>query len=128
MRVYAFAIPCPSSGLADGRPWCEILAMARSKTGNNAFTGVFLVGLGIIACFDFWWPGIMFVIAAAIFVSALLDGQLADHILGLVVLLGIGTLGLMGKHHLNVGFPIWPILFIAIGLGYLVKTFWKRKV
>lgn len=102
--------------------------MASSKNGSQAFTGVFLVGLGIIACFDFWWPGIMFVIAAALLVSALMDGQLGHHLVGIAVLLGIGILGLLGKHHLNVGFPIWPILFIVIGLAYLVKTFWKRKV
>jgi len=23
-------------------------------------------------------------------------------------------------------FTIWPVLFIAIGLAYLAKTFWRR--
>jgi len=102
------------------------LPMARSKNGNHAFTGVFLVGLGVIALFNFWWPGIMFVIAVAMLVSALLDGRLAENLMGIAILLGIGIVGLLGKLHLNTGLTFWPVLFIVIGLAYLVKTFWKR--
>jgi hypothetical protein len=28
--------------------------------------------------------------------------------------------------HLGRELKFWPILFILIGAGYLVKTFWKR--
>ncbi len=100
--------------------------MASSKTASHAFTGVFLVGLGIIACFDFWWPGVMFVIAISMLVSSLLDGRLGENILGIVILLVIGVSGLWGKLHLDIGFPFWPVLLIAIGLVYLGRTFWKR--
>ncbi|HEY5791949.1 MAG TPA: hypothetical protein VIS74_01545 [Chthoniobacterales bacterium] len=100
--------------------------MARSITGNHAVTGVFMLGLGIIAFFELWGPGIMFVIAAAMLVSALVDGKLGENLMGILILLAIGVIGLLGKLHLEIGFPLGPILFIAIGLGYLVKTFWKR--
>jgi len=100
--------------------------MSRSITGNHAFTGVLLLGLGIIAFLEWWWPGIMFVIATAMLVSALVDGRLAENLMGILILAAIGVIGLLGKLHLDVGFPVWPILFIAIGIGYLVKTFWKR--
>ncbi len=101
--------------------------MARTKNGNHAFTGVFLVGLGIIALFNFWWPGIMFVIAVAMLVAALLDGRLGENLMGIAILLAIGVVGVLGKLHLNTGLTIWPILFIVIGLAYLAKTFWRRS-
>lgn len=100
--------------------------MSRSQTGNHAFTGVFLVGLGIVAWCDFWWPGILFVIAAAQLVAALLDGRLGENLLNIIILVAIGAVGLAGKLHFDVHIPFWPLLFIAIGLVYLVKTFWKR--
>lgn len=100
--------------------------MSRSISGNHAFTGVFLLGLGIIAFLEAWWPGIMFVIAAAMLVSALVDGRLAENVMAILILVAIGVIGLLGKLHLDIGVPFWPILFMAIGIGYLVKTFWKR--
>ncbi|HRJ70871.1 MAG TPA: hypothetical protein PLS03_01530 [Terrimicrobiaceae bacterium] len=100
--------------------------MARSKHGHEAFTGVFLLGLGIIACFDYWWPGIMFVIAASVLVSALIDGQLAHSLVTVAVLVGVGLIGVFGQLRLNIGFPLWPVLFMVIGLAFLTKTFWKR--
>ncbi len=100
--------------------------MARSKNGNHAFTGVFLVGLGIIALFDFWWPGIMLVIAVSMLVAALIDGRLGENIIGIGILLAIGVVGVLGKLHLGASIKFWPALFIIIGEAYLVKTFWKR--
>jgi|GEM_PF-2348050 len=101
--------------------------MARSKVGNHAFTGIFMVGLGIVSMFDDLWPGIMFVLAVAMLVSAMIDGNLGENIIGIAILLVLGVIGLWGKLHIETGFPIWPVLFIAIGLAYLVKTFWKPK-
>lgn len=104
--------------------------MARSISGNHAFTGVFLVGLGVIALFNFWWPGILFVIAAAMLVAALIDGRLGENLLGIAILLAIGTVGVLGKLHLDHligGVKLWPVLFIVIGGAYLAKTFWKRS-
>lgn len=100
--------------------------MARSSTGNHAFTGVFLVGLGIVAWCDFWWPGILFVIAAAQLAEALVEGRLGEHLLTIAILVAIGGVGLAGKLHFDMHIPFWPVLFIVIGLVYLVKTFWKR--
>lgn len=101
--------------------------MARSNFSSQASTGVFLVGLGIIAFFDYWWPGIMFVIAASTLVRALIDGRLADNIISIAVLTAIGLAGLWQKLHFHPGFSIWPIVVIAIGLGFLVRAFWKRE-
>lgn len=103
-----------------------LFGMSRSKSGSHAFTGVFLVGLGIVGWFDYWWPGIMFVIAVAMLVGSLLDGRLGENILTIAVLLAIGVFGLLGQLHLGHHVSLWPILFIAIGLVYLFKTFWKR--
>jgi len=106
------------------------MAMSRpnsANSANSAFTGVFLVGLGIIACFDYWWPGIMFVIAAAILVRSLVEGQLAANLMSIAILIAIGVVGLLGKLHLSISYSLWPIIFIAIGIVYLARTFWKRK-
>lgn len=70
----------------------------------------------------------MFVVAISLLVKALMEGQLAVNIIAIGVLVGIGVLGLLGKHHLNLGIPIWPAIFIILGVGYLVKTFWKRPL
>lgn len=101
--------------------------MANSRHGNHAFTGVFLVGLGIIALFDYWWPGIMFVIAVSVLVRALMEGRLGENLLSVAILLGIGIIGVLGQLHLGASIKLWPILFIMIGLAFLAKTFWKRS-
>ena len=36
-------------------------------------TGVFLIGLGVLWYFDFWWPGILFLIGLMIIVGALIS-------------------------------------------------------
>lgn len=97
----------------------------RSRSANHAFVGTFLVGLGLIGIFDYWWPGIMFVVAGAILVSSLLEGRLGHNLLSIAILVAIGLIGVVGQ--LDLGkVPFWEILFIAIGLAYLFKTFWKR--
>jgi hypothetical protein len=101
--------------------------MATTKHGNHAFTGVFLVGLGLIALFDYWWPGIMFVIAVAMLARSLVEGRLGENLLGIAILLGIGLIGVLGQLHLGASIKLWPILFIVIGAAYLAKTFWKRS-
>jgi hypothetical protein len=100
--------------------------MATTKHGNHAFTGVFLVGLGTVALFDYWWPGIMFVIAVSVLVRALVEGKLAENLLSVAILTGIGIIGVLGHLHLGEKIKLWPVLFIVIGLAYLAKTFWKR--
>lgn len=103
--------------------------MARNvATAHNAFTGVFLVGLGLIALLHYWWPGIMFVVAAALFVKALVEGQLASHVVPVGVLVIIGGIAVLGERHLHLGIPVWPVIVIVIGVAYLVKTFWKRSL
>lgn len=102
--------------------------MARNlATAHHAFNGVFLVGLGLIAWFDWWWPGIMFVVAASLLVKALVEGQLAAHLVPVGVLLVIGVIAVLSERHLHLGIPLWPAIVIGIGIFYLVKTFWKRK-
>ena len=100
--------------------------MATTKHGNHAFTGVFLVGLGTVALFDYWWPGIMFVIAVSVLVRALVEGKLAENLLSVAILTGIGIIGVLGHLPLGEKIKLWPVLFIVIGLAYLAKTFWKR--
>jgi hypothetical protein len=82
---------------------------------------VFLIGLGVIAMLDFWWPGMMFVIGASLLSSAFAQHgsiRLADprNISAGVVSL-IGLFGLM-DFDLPWG-SMWPLVLIGLGLALL---------
>lgn len=98
----------------------------RAQAADNAFVGFLLTGIGVLAHFDWWWPGIMFVIALAKIVQSFLAGNFASTWLTIVILLAIGGIGFLGKVHLGT-FQLWPLLFIVIGLVYLGRTFWQAK-
>ena len=66
-------------------------------------TGIWLIGIGILALTDFWWPGIMFVIA----VSTLVSGSIQ----AAIWLAGIGVLGLTNFW--------WPGILFLVGISML---------
>lgn len=91
-------------------------------TRNSGQVGgaVFLIGLGIIAWMNFWWPGIMFVVAASLLASEWVetDGQLSvssHRAVGAFVSIAIGLIGFIG---INWG-QLWPLVLIAMGVYLL---------
>lgn len=81
--------------------------------------GVFLVGLGMLFLTGWWWPGIMFVIAASIIARTMAEGKPLNSATGAFWLIGIGVLfglpGLIG----GIAGTLWqvlPIILIAMGL------------
>lgn len=87
---------------------------------NQVGGAVFLIGLGIIAFLNYWWPGIMFVVAASLLATEWVetDGKL-NFSNGRVIGAGIMILiGLVGFINFNWG-QLWPIVLILIGLYML---------
>jgi hypothetical protein len=87
---------------------------------------VFLIGLGVIAFFNFWWPGIMFVIAVSLLASDLMttngvvDWQ-SNRVRAAIVVVVIGLIGFVNL------WQLWPILLIAIGVFMLMQRNTKRE-
>ena len=89
------------------------------RNANQVGAAVFLIGLGVIAFLDFWWPGVMFAIAAGLVAAEWVetDGQLQFR--GRVVPAAVVTaVGLVGIININWG-RLWPIVLILLGLGML---------
>ncbi len=68
----------------------------------------------------------MFVVAAAVLVSSLVDGQLRQNLLNIVILTVIGICAVFKNIDLG-RIPVWEIILILLGAYYLAKTFWKVK-
>jgi len=91
-----------------------------SERSNQVFGGVFLIGLAILFLTGFWWPGIMFVIGAAILARTYSEGKDWKHPDargGLVVIIIGAVFGLDLFSFLAGG--VVPIILIAIG-AYLL--------
>lgn len=78
---------------------------------SNLQTGIWLIGLGILALTNSWWPGIMFVIG----VSTLASGSVQ----GAIWLFGIGVLAMFDFW--------WPGIFFLIGLSILAGAIIPKR-
>ncbi|MCB9136428.1 MAG: hypothetical protein H6636_13450 [Anaerolineales bacterium] len=78
---------------------------------NNLQTGVWLIGIGILALTNTWWPGIMFVIGTSVLVSGSLQGALW--------LFGIGVLAIFDFW--------WPGILFLVGLSILAGTLFPER-
>jgi len=74
---------------------------------DNVQTGIWLIGIGVLALTNFWWPGIMFVIG----LSALASGSIQ----GAIWMFGIGILAWFDFW--------WPGILFLIGIGILAGGF-----
>ncbi len=85
---------------------------------NQISGAVFLIGMGIIALLNYWWPGIMFVIGAALLVRGFMtDQKIGSFIPGIIaILIGLlfalrGVIGDIGN--------LWPLILIVLGVAML---------
>jgi hypothetical protein len=101
--------------------------MDRKARSSNISGGIFLIGLGVLAFTNWWWPGIMLVIGLSGGAELIFRGE---------TLKGLGTILFFSA------FPIiweivqrtdisWaiigPFILIALGVITLLKGFvWKR--
>jgi hypothetical protein len=89
------------------------------QRSQQVMAGVFLIGLAILFLAQwFWWPGIMFVIGAALIARTVSEGKPWTSERGGLVIIAIGVLfGLLPS--LNLSFSWWPLLLIALGVYLL---------
>lgn len=94
----------------------------RKKNADQVSGGVFLIGLATLFMTGFWWPGILFVIAASIFAKSWMVGKPIST--GALFMLLIATMfaipGLFNGF--NWGLLI-PIVLIFAGLSKLSNGF-----
>ena len=89
---------------------------------NNASQvsgGVLLIGVGMLFLTGWWWPGIMFVVAASIMARTMAEGKPLSEATPAFWLIGIGVLfgipGLLGD--IAGGFwKFFPLILIGMGL------------
>ena len=84
---------------------------------------IFLIGLGIIAFFDYWWPGIMFVIAASLLASEFVETNTitfsSGRVIGAIV---VFLIGLLAAIDFNIDWGnLWPVVLILLGLWVLFR-------
>jgi hypothetical protein len=86
--------------------------MLSSRQADQVSTGMFLIGLGVLAATHFWWPGIMFVLGAAAIARGLTEGRGWYALQGGLWMIGLGLVFLQG-------FSL-PLLLVLIGVSYLL--------
>jgi hypothetical protein len=79
---------------------------------------VFLIGIGLLFLFNFWWPGILFVLGATSAAHGAVRGQ-REAIGGGIGFVAIGFL-------FWTGFNLVPFLLIAAGLSILFGSRWYK--
>ncbi len=92
-----------------------------SERSNQIFGGVFLMGLALLFIIpNFWWPGIMFVIGAAILARTYSEGKDWRHpdARGGLVVIAIGLIFGLDLFSFLTG-SLVPVILILIG-AYLL--------
>lgn len=84
--------------------------MYRDNHSASMGKGILLIGLGVLFLSGFWWPGMLFVLGAAMLVRHMSAGG-AWHTSGGLWVMLFGLLFLTGFR--------WPLLLILLGLGML---------
>lgn len=85
--------------------------------------GVFLIGLGLLFLFNFWWPGILLVILASLGVRHLILGKFWEFVLlvALFVLLFV-----ISFYHFEERYII-PALLIIGGTYFIIRELVKSS-
>lgn len=96
--------------------------MDREEKASQAGTGIFFVGLGLLFFTGWWWPGIMFVIAASILAQTAAKGERWRSATGALWLIAIGVIfGIPGLIADIAGafWQIFPLILVGMGLFML---------
>ncbi|NWG18522.1 MAG: hypothetical protein HXY41_18020 [Chloroflexi bacterium] len=91
--------------------------MVTKERGDQVSGAVFLIGLGVIALLNYWWPGIMFVIGASLIARGVVAGQQWQNLTGALVVIGIGLI--FALEDVIGGVNFWPVALIALGMVLL---------
>jgi hypothetical protein len=93
--------------------------MMTEKRSSEIFGGTFLIGLALLFLFNWWWPGILFVIGIALLVRAVAAGRSWTDERGGLVLLVVGVLFLLTDVVNIFSFNWLPVALILVGLYML---------
>ncbi len=105
--------------------------MDREEKASQASTGVFFVGLGLLFFTGWWWPGIMFVMAASILARTIALGERWQSATGALWLIAIGVIfGIPGLIADIAGafWQIFPLILVGMGLFMLFGGKYRPKV
>lgn len=101
--------------------------MGNEKNKSRIFAGLMLVGLGILAITNYWWPGIMFVIGITMVISGIYHGKSLYDFVGAAVLIFIGALSAAEGNIDHEILKWWPAVLIVFGCGLLFYRLAERK-
>jgi hypothetical protein len=98
---------------------------------DGVFGGVFLIGIGLLAITNWWWPGIMFVLGVATAARDVVGGRVASGITSALVFFAIGIFVplLSSDRFDNVWDALalyWPLFLVGFGVIFLVRAFLDR--
>ncbi|MDZ4771219.1 MAG: hypothetical protein SGJ24_19020 [Chloroflexota bacterium] len=94
--------------------------MNMSERSEQIFGGTFLIGLALLFITGWWFPGIMFVIGAALLARTYAENKPLTENTGALVLLAIGAFFTMGDvFDWLGGFSLLPLILIGIGVYLL---------
>lgn len=93
-----------------------ILSKRKSDAISN---GVFLIALGLLFYTNFWWPGILLAIWAALGLRQYLTGRIYDFIISSVILLGLFIITFF-KLDWSV---LMPVLFVVGGIYIIFREY-----
>jgi hypothetical protein len=97
--------------------------MQREKAAGGITAGLMLIGIGVLAFTDSWWPGIMVVIGIAVIGGMLFRGQFLSTLPVALIFFGIPAIIKLGLS--------WntfvPLLLIGLGLLSLVDNLARSR-
>ena len=82
---------------------------------SGIFAGIMLIGLGILAFTNWWWPGIMLVIGTALGVDKFLQGQIQEAVGLFLLFLAIPAAVFIFTNYVIAWTVFAPILLIGLG-------------
>lgn len=97
--------------------------MGKEKTAGGITAGLILIGIGVLAFTDGWWPGIMVVIGVAVIAGMLYRGKFLSTLPIALIFFGIPAvieLGLSWEIYI-------PLLLIGLGLLSLVDNLARNR-
>ena len=97
--------PPPLPGLP---PLPEVQPLLLAGSG-----GVFLIGLAVLAVFNWWWPGIMFLLGLTTLVGSASARQPRAGLYGALWMFGIAVIALLGWW--------WPGMLFLVGIMVLLS-------
>lgn len=89
------------------------------RQSDQVFWGVILIGVAILLLTGYWWPGVMFVMGAAMIVREVNEGREWSSNRNALVMIGLGIVFALWDVLHFAGEFLWPLVLIAIG-AYLL--------